>query len=232
MSERGLLWAVGLPKHQKVYPADIAMIFPQARRGRPRLRCVPETDSLAAEKVLTRVKWRRITWRRGSKGRLSASFAAVRVRVADGKPQRIRWMGQQHLPGEEVWLIGERRASGEHKYYLSNLPETTDLKTLASTIKARWVCEQAHQQLKEELGLDHFKGRSWESLHRHALMTMIAFAFLQHQRLRQTRRKKISGGLPPTPRLPAIRQALIGYLLVIKPPNRCPFCASRSLEPP
>lgn len=99
-------------------------------------------------------------------------------------------MGQQHLPGEEVWLIGECRASGEHKYYLSNLPETTDLKTLASTIKARWVCEQAHQQLKEELGLDHFEGRSWESLHRHALMTMIAFAFLQHQRLRLTKRKK------------------------------------------
>jgi len=38
-------------------------------------------------------------------------------------------------------------------------------------IKARWVCEQAHQQFKEELGLDHFEGRSWTGLHRHALMT-------------------------------------------------------------
>ena len=121
LSERGLLWAVGIPKHQKVYAADIAMIFPQARRGRPRLRSVPETDCLAADKVLANARWRRITWRRGSKGRLSASFAAVRVRVADGPPQRIRLMGAQHLPGEEVWLIGERRASGEHKYYLSNL---------------------------------------------------------------------------------------------------------------
>ena len=45
------------------------------------------------------------------------------------------------------------------------------------------MCEQAHQQLKEELGLDHFEGRSWTGLHRHALMTMIAFAFLQHLRL-------------------------------------------------
>ncbi|HLW92645.1 MAG TPA: IS701 family transposase, partial [Roseiarcus sp.] len=43
--------------------------------------------------------------------------------------------------------------------------------------------EQAHQQLKEELGLDHFEGRSWKGLHRHALMSMIAFAFLQHRRL-------------------------------------------------
>jgi SRSO17 transposase len=53
-----------------------------------------------------------------------------------------------------------------------------------------WICEQAHQQPKEELGLDHFEGRSWQGLHRHALMTMIAYAFLQHRRLAQAGRKK------------------------------------------
>ena len=87
-------------------------------------------------------------------------------------------------------LIGERRATGEHKYYLSNLPTDTPITVLASTIKARWICEQAHQQLKEELGLDHFEGRSWHGLHRHALMTMIAYAFLQHHRLATARRGK------------------------------------------
>ncbi len=87
------------------------------------------------------------------------------------------------MPGEEVWLIGERRTNGERKFYLSNLPAGTSLRALAATIKARWICEQAHQQLKEELGLDHFEGRSWTGLHRHALMTMIAYAFLQAQRL-------------------------------------------------
>jgi hypothetical protein len=105
--------------------------------------------------------------------------------------------------------VGERRPSGEQKYYLSNLPADTPLDELAATIKARppvspdtgpfgdgagascagWVCEQAHQQLKEELGLDHFEGRSWTGLHRHALMTMIAFAFLQHLRLEQAGRR-------------------------------------------
>src|SRR6516164_7034479 len=97
--------------------------------------------------------------------------------------------GQQHLPREEAWLIGEHRMSGEKKYYLANLPAKTDLRTLATTIKARWVCEQAHQQMKEELGLDHFEGRSWQGLHRHALMTMIAYAFLQHRRLATARRE-------------------------------------------
>src|SRR5215469_4555875 len=84
-------------------------------------------------------------------------------------------MGAQHLPGEEVWVIGEHRSTAERKYYLSILPADTPLKQLAGAIKARWICEQAHQQLKEELGLDHFEGRSWTGLHRHALMTMIAY---------------------------------------------------------
>jgi SRSO17 transposase len=96
----------------------------------------------------------------------------------------------QCMPGDEVWLVGERRSTGEQKYYVSNLPADATIKTLAATIKARWVCEQAHQQLKEELGLDHFEGRSWTGLHRHALMTMIAYAFLQSRRLKAAGRKK------------------------------------------
>ena len=143
-----------------------------------------------------------MSWRRGTKGRLGARFAAMRVRVADGPPQRIRNKGAQRgtpprarggdpsMPGEEAWLVGEWRASDERKYCLANLPADTTLKALALAIKARWACKQAHQQLKEELGLDHFEGRSWTGLHRHALMTMIAFAFLQHQRLAAARREK------------------------------------------
>jgi SRSO17 transposase len=190
LTERSLAWAVGIPRHLKVYPVGVQMIWPIARRGRPRQRSIPDILSIAAEDMLADAKWQNISWRSGTKGRLKARFAAVRVRTADGTPQRIRDMGQQHLPGEEAWLIGEHRTSGEKKYYLANLPAETSLRTLAATIKARWICEQAHQQLKEELGLDHFEGRSWQGLHRHALMTMIAYAFLQHRRLTTARRGK------------------------------------------
>ena len=100
----------------------------------------------------------------------------------------------QCMPGDEVWLVGEQRSTGEQKYYVSNLPADATLKTLAAAIKARWICEQAHQQLKEELGLDHFEGRSWTGLHRHTLMTMIAYAFLQARRLKAAGRKKKSRG--------------------------------------
>src|SRR4051812_25827693 len=140
--------------------------------------------------MLASAKWKTVSWRSGTKGRLKARFTAVRVRTADGPPQRIWDKGQQHLPGDEAWLIGEHRMSGEKKYYLANLPARTDLRTLAATIKARWICEQAHQQVKEELGLDHFEGRSWQGLHRHALMTMVAYAFLQYRRLKTARREK------------------------------------------
>jgi SRSO17 transposase len=110
LTARKLAWAVGIPRHLKVYPARVRMIWPVAGRGRPRKRHVPDILSMAAEDMLA--------------------------------------------------------------------------------IKARWICEQAHQQLKEELGLDHFEGRSWQGLHRHALMTMIAYAFLQHRRLATARREK------------------------------------------
>jgi hypothetical protein len=166
------------------------MIWPIAGRGRPRKRYIPDILSMAAEDMLANARWRAISWRSGTKGKLKARFAAVRVRVADGPPQRIRDKGQQHLPGDEAWLIGEHRISGEKKYYLANLPAKLDLRTLASVIKARWICEQAHQQLKEELGLDHFEGRSWHGVHRHALMTMIAYAFLQYRRLKTARWEK------------------------------------------
>ncbi len=190
LTARGLTWAVGIPRHQKVYAADVKLIFPVAGRGRPRQRHVPDRLSLAAEDVLAAAKWRGVSWRQGTKGKLKARFAAVRVRIADGPPQRIGDKGQQHLPGDDAWLIGEQRTSGEKKYYLANLPAETVLRKLAAVVKARWICEQAHQQLKEELGLDHFEGRSWQGLHRHALMTMIAYAFLQHRRLATAGRGK------------------------------------------
>ena len=192
LSARGLLWAVGIPRIQKVFPAKVEMVPPPPARRPSSQPRIPATAALAAEAILEGQRWRMIRWRRGTKGALRAMFRARRVRVADGPAVRMHRRNNQHMPGEEVWLVGERRASGERKYYLSNLPADTPLRRLAAAIKARWVCEQAHQQLKEELGLDHFEGRSWTGLHRHALMTLLAFAFLQHQRLAAAGRGKKS----------------------------------------
>jgi len=197
LAARGLTWAVGVLRTQKVYPATVRLHPPRAQlTGRPPQHLVPSTRSVPAATMIAALgqrAFRRLVWRRGTKGLLAAEFAAVRVRVADG-PLRAR---AQHQPGALAWLVCERRAGGEQKYYLTNHPARTSLLTLARTIKARWVCEQAHQQMKEELGLDHYEGRSWRGLHHHVLLSMIAFAFLQHWRLTHPAGgKKIS----PSPR--------------------------------
>jgi hypothetical protein len=72
----------------------------------------------------------------------------------------------------EVWC-SFRRDNIEHFLMIGGGTDTVIESNIVASgaheraIKARWICEQAHQQLKEELGLDHFEGRSWQGLHRH-----------------------------------------------------------------
>src|SRR3954447_21812168 len=182
LAERQLPYAVGILPMQKAYPASVTLAWPERKpTGRPRKHPVPTVASVAvAELIEARPEaFRTLSWRVGTKGPLQAAFAAIRVRVADGPPMRHG----QHLPGDEVWLVGEHRTTGERKYYLASHAADTPLEVLAALIKSRWVCEQIHQQMKEELGLDHFEGRSWRGLHHHTLLCQLAFAFLQHLRL-------------------------------------------------
>ena len=234
LCERGLLWAAGIPRTQGVYPTTVVLAWPQAVTGRRRKHPVPDVPPIAAEAMLAPAVWRSVSWRRGTKGPLRAAFAAMRVRPAEGAPIR----GGIHLPGKQVWLVGEHRPSGERKYYLSNLPADATLEQLAALIKARWVCEQAHQQLKEELGLDHLECRSWRALHHHALLTMMAFAFLQQQRLGGKRCHKVnrSGTAAATdsPRgAPAYRRRVDRHrdpLSVLPPPLRSLSSALKMAE--
>ena len=111
LSARDLCWAVGIPRHQKVYPADVQLIFPVANRGRPRVRHVPDVKSRAAHAMLEDAKWRQVSWRRGTKGRLAARFAAMRVRIADGAPQLDRFRrGPAHARrGSPGWWVSIAR---------------------------------------------------------------------------------------------------------------------------
>jgi SRSO17 transposase len=189
LDERALAWAAGIACTQLVYPTTVKLRPARTPTGRAAKHPMPTRPPRSAAEMLETQRWRRITWRNGTKGPLNARFAAMRVRVADGP---LNAEGTR-LPGEEVWLIGEWRDSGEKKYYLSNLAKRTSLRRLVAAVKARWSCEQVHQQLKQELGLGDFEGRSWTGLHRHALMTCIAFGWLQHRRLKAAGRGKKGG---------------------------------------
>lgn len=78
--------------------------------------------------------------------------------------------------------------------------------------KTRSAWQQAHPKLQEELRLDQLEGRSWVDLHKHALMTMIAYAFLQNRRLRRGSGGKRTSGPSPQPSPPAIRQAILDQI--------------------
>ena len=169
-----------------------------AARGRPRRRHVPDILSMPAEDMLANAKWQTVSWRTGTKGRLKARFAAIRVRTADGSPQRIRDKGQQHLPGDEAWLIGEHRTSGEKKFYLATL-RGDGLAHLGRHHQGAMGLRAGPSAAQRGTRPRSLEGRSWQGLHRHALMTMIAYAFLQQRRLTKARRGKKITGPPPQP---------------------------------
>ena len=180
LSERNLLWAVGILPQQNVYPEQVTTRFTQRVMGRPRKHPEISHDASSAEQfVQSNGSFRKVTWRMGTKGPMQGDFAIVRVRPADGDPVSKG----QHLPGASAWLICERLSNGDLKYFLCNYPATASARSIVAAVKSRWACEQAHQQMKEELGLDHFEARSWVGLHHHAVLIMIAFAFLTQLRL-------------------------------------------------
>ncbi|MBA2245511.1 MAG: transposase, partial [Gemmatimonadetes bacterium] len=172
LEQRDLLYAVGILPQQRVYPAGVVMHPPVRKRPgvRPPKHPTPSAESVPAAawiESLGEAAFRTVSWRRGTKGAVKARFAAVRVRMAEGAPIGS---GRKAPAEEELWLVCESRATGEKKYYLCNHPPDTPLKTLARAIKARWSCEQAHEQMKNDLGLDHLECRGWHALQHHTML--------------------------------------------------------------
>ena len=128
--------------------------------------------------------FRKVTWREGSKGKLSSRFAAWRVR-----PAHKLSAGREPLGA--CWLIAEwpEGEASPTKFFFSNLPEATSLRSLVRATKSRWWVEHSYKELKDELGLDHFEGRSWRGWQHHVTLVMLAYAFLVLRR-RQHRGKR------------------------------------------
>jgi SRSO17 transposase len=78
----------------------------------------------------------------------------------------------------------EWRRDGTVKYALANLAPDTMIEQAVGFWKERWQVERGDEQLKGELGLDHFEGRSWPGFHHHAAMTFLASGFLALERRR------------------------------------------------
>jgi SRSO17 transposase len=191
LAAEGRTYCVGIDSTLKVIAADtdLGPIPKHSGPGRPPTRpskvragaLSPSVKQWAIDHVKD---FRKLTWRRGAKGTMASRFAAWRVR-----PAHKLSAGKEPLAA--CWLLVEWPADAEAptKYFFSNLPPTTSLKRLAAVAKSRWWIEHSYRELKDELGLDHFEGRSWRGWHHHAVLVLMAYAFLQN--LRRRRRKKV-----------------------------------------
>lgn len=126
---------------------------------------------------LPRRAWRVVAWRNGRNRPWQAHFAAVRA-----TPAR-RW---PHRHAQEIWVLFERDlgTTPRIKAYFVALPPTVSLRALVRLAHHRWAIEQQYLELKDELGLDHFEGRSYPGWNRHVLLTALAYTWLQHERRR------------------------------------------------
>jgi Transposase DDE domain len=142
---------------------------------------------------------------------------AIRVHWATGSSLHSTSHSRVHT-GPEGWLLAERpvpetaaddpqstqaapqeKEEEKIKYWFSVLPASTSLERLVLLAHARWVIEQFYEDAKQECGLDHFQGRSWDGLHRHLALVMLAYSFLMLQRLTLP--------LPPSEAFPPLRHA-------------------------
>lgn len=189
LAEEGWQYCVGVDSTLKVIAADtdLGPVPAYCGRGQPPKRPLhvragaksPTIKQWATERA---ADFRRVTWREGSKGKMASRFAAWRIRPAHR-------LSAGREPLEACWLLAEWPQSSEQpvKFFFSNLPDQISLKRLVATAKSRWWIEHSYRELKDELGLDHFEGRSWRGWHHHVVLVLLAYAFLQH--LRRQRKK-------------------------------------------
>ena len=182
LEARQLPYVVGVSSVTGVWTkAPQAEIPRYPGRGGPPTRFAYGTQRpISAQDAAIQAKgWKTIRWRQGTKGWLESRFVALRVQPSHGFVR-----GQP--PHREVWLLTEWPKSEKEptKYFLCDLPAPYTLRRLVRLAKCRWKIEQDYQQLKEELGLDHYEGRSWIGWHHHATLVMLAHAFLTLEMLR------------------------------------------------
>ena len=187
LTQLGLTYVVGIESPTTVWaPGQQPLPAPPRKPGRgatpKRLQRDADHQPISVKQLalgLPSSAWKDIVWRPGSQETLRSRFAAVRVRPAHRDEKRT-------VPRSEEWLLIEwpKKESEPTKYWLSTLPEKTSRKSLVKIAKHRWIIERDYEELKQELGLGHYEGRSWRGFHHHATLCIAAYGFLISERTR------------------------------------------------
>jgi SRSO17 transposase len=206
LTKRGLLYAVAVTEETSVWPPGEEPLPPEPWTGRGRqptlLRRTGEHHPVSVRELaatLPAERYETVRWREGTRGRMASRFAAVRVRPAHRDSLRS-------VPHPVAWLLiewpeGQKKPS---HYWLSTAAESTALEDLVRLVQVRWRIERDFQELKDEIGLDHYEGRGWRGFHHHGVLCIAAYAFLAAERARLSPPLPVSF-LQPAP-LPAAFQ--------------------------
>ncbi len=172
LAQRGEKYVGAIPYSQVFWPLDTTLKTVPNQTGRPRK--FASVKDLTAKAISAKSygekasHWKYIRLKTKKKKIVQATA----IRVMEGNSQYYRKVGA------ECWLIIEKESSGDINYYVSNFPKETPLEELIYLVRQRWTVEQGYQRLKEELGLDHFEGRSWIGLHHHLTLCFMAYDFI------------------------------------------------------
>jgi SRSO17 transposase len=160
----------------------------KGKTGRPPSRPEPDRKPESIGKLIERIgeaEAQTVAFRDGPDSEpVTSRFVFVRVRASH------EWQKRPSPPPEE-WLIAEwpEGAEAPTDYWLSNLPQDTEPERLARLARMRWKIELDYRQLKGELGLDHYEGRSYLGWHHHTALVTAAHGFLTLERLRPKARR-------------------------------------------
>jgi len=192
LDEAGGEYVLSVGPRTTVFAPGTAFAVPEGKgnTGRPRTHPGPDRRPEAIGDLIARLgpgRARTVGFRDGPEGRpMTSRFLFVRVRAAHHwRPGAGRWRGGAEVPPREEWLIAEwpEGAEAPTDFWLSNLPEDTGPERLARLARMRWKIELDYRQLKGELGLDHYEGRSWLGWHHHTALVTAAHGFLTLERL-------------------------------------------------
>lgn len=155
----------------------------KGKTGRSRSRLRPDREPESIAELVGRVgleSFQPIAFRDGPEGEpLTSRFVFLRVRALK------RWQNGATQEPREEWLIAEWPEGHDEPtdYWLSNLPADAEPERLARLARLRWKIELDYKQLKGELGLDHYEGRSWLGWYHHTALVTAAHGFLTLERL-------------------------------------------------
>jgi len=186
LDRAGLEYVLSVSEEVSVFAPETEFRVPERRKagsGRQKSRPRPDREPEQIGKLIERLgpgHFKTVTFRDGPDGKhMRSRFCFLRVRAAHD------WENRSH-PRREEWLIAEWPKGGEQPtdYWLSNLPADTEPERLARLARLRWKIELDYKQLKGELGLDHYEGRSWLGWYHHTALVTAAHGFLTLERLR------------------------------------------------